>query len=53
MKLAGKRVKFTVMEPENAVLRRSGNKLEHRNGVVEDVFAETPGKRLAYRITSE
>ncbi len=53
LSLAGKRVSFTILEPKDAMLRRTGIKFNHRNGIVEDVFAEIPAKRIVYRIAAE
>ncbi len=53
LKLSDRSVRFTVQEPQNAVWQRSGNKFNHRNGIVEDIFAESAGKRLVYRITAD
>lgn len=53
LKLAGRCVRFAIQEPTDALLQRPGVKLNHRNGIVEDIFAETPGKRMVYRITAE
>ncbi|MCP4374928.1 MAG: hypothetical protein GY794_01910, partial [bacterium] len=51
--LAGKSVKFTVLEPSGVTLRRNDKQLKHRNGMVAEAFAETTGKRLVYRITAK
>jgi rhamnogalacturonyl hydrolase YesR len=53
LSLAGKSMTFLVKEPGDAVLHRSGNQLNHRNGIVEDAFVEAPGKRMIYRISAE
>jgi hypothetical protein len=49
--LAGKGVRFTVVEPQGVTLKRSGKQLKHRNGMVEAAIGEIPGKRMVYRIT--
>jgi len=51
LKLAGKGVQFTVLEPQGVTLKRSGEALKHRNGMVEAAIGEIPGKRAVYRIT--
>jgi hypothetical protein len=50
--LANGSVHFTILEPNAAKLQRSAKELKHRNGVVEEVFAEVAGKRIAYRISA-
>ncbi len=50
--LAGKSVRFTVIEPRGVTLQRGAKQLKHRNGMVTEAFAETTGKRLVYRITA-
>jgi len=52
LSLAGKGVCFEIVNPKTAVLKRSGKELNHRNGKVEEVFAEV-GKQAVYRITAE
>ncbi|QBG47594.1 hypothetical protein EGM51_09370 [Verrucomicrobia bacterium S94] len=51
--LEGKGVTFTVLEPQGLELKRSGVELNHRNGVVEEVYAETSGNRISYRISAK
>jgi rhamnogalacturonyl hydrolase YesR len=53
MGLAGKSVTFSLFLPEDVTLQRSGRQLNHPNGKVEAVFAETPRRRLVYRITAD
>lgn len=43
---------FTVLEPMGTTPQRSGIRLDHRNGVVEPVFAEAAGHRMRCRITA-
>jgi hypothetical protein len=51
LELAGKSVKFTVLEPQGLMLQRSGEQLTHQNGMMEAAFAEAKGKRVVYRIS--
>ena len=51
--LANKSVNFTVLDPETAQLQRSGQELNHRNGIIEPVFAEMAGNRIVYHITAK
>ena len=51
--LAGKSVNFTVLEPKGMKWQRSGKQLKHRNGMVEETYAETSGRRMVYRITAK
>jgi hypothetical protein len=49
--LAGKSVRFTILVPKDAKLRRAGKELKHRNGLVEPIIAEFKGNRATYRIS--
>jgi hypothetical protein len=51
--LAGKSVRFTILEPATARLTRAGKQLKHRNGLIEPAVAELPGNRTVYRITAQ
>jgi hypothetical protein len=53
LSLAGKHVRFTVVEPEGVMLQRSGQPVKHPNGMMETAIAEAPGRRMVYRITAE
>ncbi len=53
LKLDGKGVRFAVLEPEDAMLRRTGNRFNHPNGIIEEAFAESRTKRIVYAITAE
>ncbi len=44
------RSRFTVLDPERTSLQRTGERLKHKNGEVETVFAEVEGKQITYRI---
>ncbi len=46
-------IKFTLLEPKNIELNRTGIRIEHRNGMVEGVYADIKGTRAVYRIVSE
>ena len=48
--LRGRGMQFTVEEPRGATLQRNPERINHRNGQVEEVFAEVPGSRVVYRI---
>ena len=52
LRLAGAGVRFEVVEPASAVLKRSGRQLKHRNGIVEPISAEFKGTRAVYRISA-
>jgi rhamnogalacturonyl hydrolase YesR len=52
MRLEGKGVTFEVLEPSGVTLIRSGRELKHRNGMIEPVYAEVPGRTAVYRIQS-
>jgi hypothetical protein len=45
-------VKFTVVEPQNQSLRRSGIRIPHRNGLVEMAYTEVEGTTATYTITA-
>jgi len=51
LKLGSRGVRFTILEPRNAILQRTGKTLVHRNGLVEAAFAEFNGRRAVYRIS--
>lgn len=53
LSLNSKSVNFTVLEPKRLQLKRSDEELAHRNGLVEEVSAETSGKRIVYRISAK
>ena len=53
LELDGRGVRFSVLEPNAVVLRRSGTTLGHRNGLVESAVAEIVGRRAVYRIAAE
>ncbi len=53
LKRDGRGVSFRLLEPEGAVLRRSGETLNHRNGLIEPATAEIAGHRVVYRIGSD
>lgn len=50
MSLGGKGVQFTVVEPAGVTLHRSAKELNHRNGIVEPIYADVPGRTAVYRI---
>jgi hypothetical protein len=47
---AGRGVQFTVLEPANATLTRSGQRLAHRNGRIESLVVESPSGNIEYSI---
>ncbi len=44
---------FTVLSPKRLKLQRSNEALTHRNGMVEEVFAEANGTRIVYKISAK
>lgn len=46
----GRGVQFTVLEPSDATLTRSGTRLAHRNGMVEPLVIESPSGNIEYSI---
>lgn len=48
--LAGRGVRVEIEEPAGARWVRTGERQRHHNGLVEPVYAETPGGRAVYRI---
>ena len=50
LSLDGKGLRFEVLEPAGVTLQRSSKELDHRNGIVEPVYADIPGQTVAYRI---
>ena len=50
--LKGKSVRFSILEPRDLTLKRSGTKLKHRNGLIEAAFVEFKGNRAVYRVSA-
>ena len=50
LRASGRGTRFTLLEPRDASLVRSGKPIGHRNGTVEIATAEFSGKRAVYRI---
>lgn len=50
LKLRGKGICVEALEPSGAKLIRSGQKLHHRNGIVEPVYWDVDGTTARYRI---
>jgi hypothetical protein len=50
MKMDGRGVRFEIFEPAGVTLERSRKELKHRNGMVEPVYADIPGRTAVYRI---
>ncbi len=53
LELDGRGVRFSVLQPQGVVLRRSGTTLAHRNGLIESAVAEIDGRRAVYRIAAD
>lgn len=53
LQAAGRQVTFTVIEPEGLTLQRSGLRMPNRNGMVEEISAESTQRQMIYRITSD
>jgi hypothetical protein len=51
LELKGQKIKFQLIEPENAILIRSHIHYNHRNGKTEPLFAEFQGNKAAYSIS--
>ncbi len=52
LRLRGRGIRFTMIEPAGVTLTRAGKSLGHRNGIVEIATAEFAGRRAVYRIDS-
>lgn len=50
VELDGRGVRFTIESPADVMGKRSGRVLNHRNGQVQPVIAEFPGRSAIYRI---
>lgn len=50
MSMDGKGVQFEFLQPAGATLQRSGKELNHRNGTVEPVYGDVPGRTAVYEI---
>ncbi|ADE53835.1 glycoside hydrolase family 88/105 protein [Coraliomargarita akajimensis] len=50
VRLDGRGVEFSVVEPTGLELKRSGKEVAHRNGLVEVISAETDQRTLVYTI---
>ena len=46
-------VRFDLLEPSDAKLKRTGVRLEGRNGLMEGLYADVKGSRASYRISAE
>ena len=53
LKLNGKGVSFSIIEPVDMKLNRSGVQLNHRNGVVEAANAEFSGTKISYQLQAK
>lgn len=53
LKLNGKGVSFSIIEPLDMKLNRSGVQLNHRNGVVEAAYAEFSGTKIRYQLQAK
>jgi len=50
LELEGQKIKFQIIEPENASLIRSHIQYNHRNGTIEPLIAEFQGNKATYSI---
>jgi hypothetical protein len=48
----GRGVRFTILQPQDAQLRRTGEQIPHRNGMVEIAFAEFEGLTATYTVAA-
>lgn len=53
LELRGKGVHFSILEPENVKLERSGRPIKYVNGMAEVVFAEFLGDKVIYSLKSK
>ncbi len=53
LELGGRGVRFSVLDPPNAILRRTSTTLRHRDGLIEPAVAKIAGRRAVYRITAK
>ena len=53
LELNGKGVRFSVLEPQESKLSRSGVSLDHRNGIVEAIYAEFAGNKISYQLQAK
>ncbi|MCP4366653.1 MAG: hypothetical protein GY797_00855 [Deltaproteobacteria bacterium] len=53
LELNGTGVKFTILNNSGSKLKRSNEKLIHRNGLVETAFAEFNGNKISYQLTAK
>jgi hypothetical protein len=53
LELNGKGVIFSLLNWPDLKLKRSGEKLTHRNGLVENVFAEFRGNKISYQLKAK
>lgn len=44
------KIRYRLIEPSGVELKRTGVRLNHRNGIVEGLYGDIPGFRAAYRI---
>lgn len=53
LELNGKGVRFSIIEPMETKLDRSGVQLNHRNGIVEATYAEFSGAKVRYQLQAK
>jgi hypothetical protein len=53
LELNGTGVVFTILDNSGSKLKRSNEKLIHRNGLVETAFAEFNGNKISYQLTAK
>ena len=53
LNLRDENIRFEVLEPRRAELTRLSNELIHRNGLIEEVYAEAAKTRMVYRISAK
>jgi len=51
LELCGRGIRFEVVSPSAVTLRRSGQRVAHRNGTVEALIVESNGQEVVYSLT--
>ncbi len=51
-RLDGRGMRFAVLDPPGAILRREGREIPHRNGMVDTILAETRSRRIVWSLTA-
>ncbi|HJN17882.1 MAG TPA: hypothetical protein QGH10_20445 [Armatimonadota bacterium] len=52
LRLQDRSIRFRILSHRGSTIRRTGTSLGHRNGLIEEAYAEVPDSRVVYRISA-